>query len=207
VSEDPVGFRGGMNEYAYVGSDPPDFVDSLGTDRNPFKCAATNASKVSFASLTGLGSVDGVTGFAANALGGNTFSGVTNLLTTLGSADSTDQQVLTQMVSAELRGPLQGILASLFGVTGPAAVNPAGMLGSAMLGNAFDAVTGADSSIISLSGGASLASTAMTGAEFATGFGEAKFIYDGLTYFGSLGLCAAGALNQEVDRGLLDVAT
>lgn len=69
------------------------------------------------------------------------------------------------------------------------------MVRGAIIGNAFDAVTGADSSLITLSGEASLASTAMTGAEFATGVGEAKFIYDGLTYFGSMGLCAAGVLN------------
>jgi RHS repeat-associated protein len=195
LSEDPIGFRGGINKYAYVGESPLNFIDPSGMDKKPLlQCAADNASKVSLASLTGLGNMGGVTGFTANALGGNTFSGITNLVTTLGSSNSTDQQVLTQMGKAYLRGPLQGIPASLVGASGPAAVNPAGMVRGAMIGNAFNAITGADSSLVSLSGEASLASTTMTGAEFATGFGEAKFIYDGLTYFGSMALCGAGYL-------------
>jgi hypothetical protein len=162
--------------------------------KNPFQCGADAASKVSLASLVGLGDAGGVTGFVANALGGNTFSGATNLVSTLTSTSSTDQQVLTQLAKSELRGPLQGIPASFVGASGPAAVNPAGMVRSAMIGNAFDAIAGADSSLVSLSGEASLASTAMTGAEFATGVGEAKFIYDGITFFGATAGCALGLI-------------
>jgi hypothetical protein len=35
ISEDPIGFRGGINRYAYVGDSPLNFVDPLGKDKNP----------------------------------------------------------------------------------------------------------------------------------------------------------------------------
>jgi hypothetical protein len=37
----------------------------------------------------------------------------------------------------------------------------------------------------------------MTGAEFATGFGEAKFIYDGITFFGATAVCALGLICMD----------
>jgi RHS repeat-associated protein len=36
ISEDPIGFLGGVNEYAYVEDDPSDFVDPLGRDKWSF---------------------------------------------------------------------------------------------------------------------------------------------------------------------------
>ena len=66
VSEDPIGFAGGINQYAYTGNDPVNFKDTLGTDKNrdnpgtywgAFKfihhCAAERANTLSIASLTG----------------------------------------------------------------------------------------------------------------------------------------------------------
>jgi hypothetical protein len=88
----------------------------------------------------------------------------------------------------------QRIPAGFVGASGPAAVSHVGMARAAMLSRAFNAVTGADSSLVSLSGEASLASTAIMGAEFATGFGEAKFIYDGITFFGATAGCALGLI-------------
>jgi RHS repeat-associated protein len=34
VSEDPIGFDGGINKYAYAGNDPIDYFDPLGLDKN-----------------------------------------------------------------------------------------------------------------------------------------------------------------------------
>ncbi len=65
ISEDPIGFGGGINKYAYSEGDPVDFRDSAGTDKNldmstysgAFKwvnhCAAQRANVLSIASLTG----------------------------------------------------------------------------------------------------------------------------------------------------------
>lgn len=33
ISEDPIGLAGGVNKYAYVGDDPTDYFDPLGTDK------------------------------------------------------------------------------------------------------------------------------------------------------------------------------
>jgi hypothetical protein len=62
-----------------------------------------------------------------------------------------------------------------------------------MVGSAFDAVTGADSSLITLSGEVSLSSAGMTATEFIPIVGEAKFAYDAATYFGAFIGCEAGA--------------
>ena len=35
ISEDPIGFLGGINEYVYVDDDPMDFIDPFGLDKNP----------------------------------------------------------------------------------------------------------------------------------------------------------------------------
>jgi RHS repeat-associated protein len=35
LSEDPIGFLGGINEYAYAGDDPIDYFDPFGLDKNP----------------------------------------------------------------------------------------------------------------------------------------------------------------------------
>lgn len=74
----------------------------------------------------------------------------------------------------------------------PADAGPADMATDAMVGTAFDEVTGATDTMVTLSGEASMASAAMTGAEFATGFGEAKFAYDFATYAGAYAGCAMG---------------
>ena len=137
----------------------------------------------------GIGSHGGVGGFLTNTFGGNTFAGLYNLGSTLTSSSSTDQQVLTQMGKAYLRGPLQGIPASLVGASGPAAFSPVGMVRRAALSSAFNAVTGADESLITLSGETALSTVGTTAAEFATGVGEAKFALDFLTFAVGVGTC------------------
>jgi hypothetical protein len=96
---------------------------------------------------------------------------------------------------------MQGIPASFLGVMGPATISPTGMVRGAMISNAFDAITGADSSLVTLSGEVSLSSAfapaaefATAGAELATGVGEAKFLYDGITFGASFLACEAGIL-------------
>lgn len=53
---------------------------------------------------------------------------------------------------------------------------------NSMVESTFNAVTGADSSLITLSGEVSLSSTAMTATEFIPFVGEAKFAYDAATF-------------------------
>jgi RHS repeat-associated protein len=38
VSEDPIGFRGGINKYSYVANSPLNWVDAFGTDKNKKGC-------------------------------------------------------------------------------------------------------------------------------------------------------------------------
>ena len=161
-----------------------------------FTCAANTASKFSIAGglhALGIGNNGGIGGFLTNTFGGNTYSGISNLISTLGSSGSTDQQVLTQMGKAYLRGPLQGIPAGLVGAGGtPFAVSPVGIARGAAVGAAFNAVTGANESLVTLSGEVGLSTVGTTAAEFATGVGEAKFALDTVSYLGSLAACAAG---------------
>jgi hypothetical protein len=87
------------------------------------------------------------------------------------------------MGKAYLRGPLQGIPSSLVGASGtPFAVSPTGIVRGAAVGAAFNAVTGANDSLITLSGEVGLSTVGTTAAEFATGVGEAKFALDLLTF-------------------------
>ena len=80
LSEDPIGFRGGINEYVYVGDSPLSFVDPLGMDKNPFKCASELANKYSLANLAGINTQGkGLGSKVGTAFLGNTFSGLTDL--------------------------------------------------------------------------------------------------------------------------------
>jgi RHS repeat-associated protein len=159
-------------------------------------CAANTASKYSIAGglhALGIGNNGGIGGFLTNTFGGNTYSGISNLVSTLGSSSSTDQQVLSQMGKAYLRGPLQGIPASLVGASGtPFAAGSTSLVRGAAVGAAFNAVTGANESLVTLSGEVGLSTVGTTAAEFATGVGEAKFALDTVTYLASLAACAAG---------------
>src|ERR1700722_18710296 len=159
-------------------------------------CAAKTASKYSIAGrlqAVGIGANGGVGGFLTNTFGGNTFSGISNLISTAVSSKQTDGQVLTQMGKAYLRGPLQGIPASLVGAQGTAlGSSPTGLVRNAAVGTVFNAVTGANETIVTLSGEVSLSTVGTTAAEFATGVGEAKFALDAITYVGSLTACGFG---------------
>ena len=160
---------------------------------NVFKCAANVATNHSIAGglhTLGIGNNGGVGGFLTNTFGGNTFSGITNLVSTLGSSSSTDQQVLGQMGRAMLRGPLQGIPGSFVGASGAlAAPGITSLVRGGVVGAAFNAAN-SSGSLTTLAGEASI--VANTGAEFASGVGEAKFVLDAVTYGASLAACYAG---------------
>ena len=154
-------------------------------------CAANTASNHSIAGglhALGIGNNGGIGGFLTNTFGGNTYSGISNLISTLGSSRSTDQQVLNQTGKAYLRGPLQGIPSSLVGAGGtPFASSPTGLVRGAAVGAASNAVTGANESLVTLSGEVGLSTVGTTAAEFATGVGEAKFALDTVTYLEAVG--------------------
>jgi RHS repeat-associated protein len=172
---------------------PREATLSNAPSKNIAACAAKFASAHSIAGglqALGIGSNGGIGGFLTNTFGGNTFAGLYNLGATLTSSSSTDQQVLTQMGKAYLRGPLQGIPSSLVGASGtPFAVSPTGIVRGAAVGAAFNAVTGANDSLITLSGEVGLSTVGTTAAEFATGVGEAKFALDLLTFAYGVGSC------------------
>jgi len=43
ISQDPIGFRGGLNLYEYTGSNPISFADPFGTDKKKWACTADAA--------------------------------------------------------------------------------------------------------------------------------------------------------------------
>ena len=53
ISEDPDGYRGGINKYSYVDNDPLDWVDPFGTDKNPKGCVVPNFEQQAVLSALG----------------------------------------------------------------------------------------------------------------------------------------------------------
>jgi hypothetical protein len=161
--------------------------------KNVFTCASEFASKYSIAGgLQALGiGKSGVGGFITNALGGNAFSGATDLIQSLGSGSAGGHSVFYNMGQSLMAGPRQGIP----GGSGPWGASASDVATGAIAGGAFSAVTGAGQSIQTLNGAASLASVGIDAAEeFATGVGLVKFGYDALSYGTGLLGCKTGVI-------------
>ena len=140
-----------------------------GPKKNPFLCGSEAAGKISpAAGLQKLGiGTSGVGGFITNALGGNAFSGATDLLHSFATGEGGGHNIFYNMGQGLMAGPTQGfgaafgkaIEGTLF-ASGPVDVVMAGALG-----------------------------------EYATGVGEAKLVYDGVSYFGATAGCALGMIH------------
>lgn len=118
-------------------------------------------------STLGLGS--GVGGFKAEAVGGNAFSGATDLIHSIGTGEDGGYSVFYNMGQGVIAGPTQG-----FGSA----------FGSAIEGTPWAA------DIVSVG----LKGIALVG-EYTSGIGKAKLIYDGVTYFGATAGCALGIVH------------
>ncbi len=162
------------------------------------KCASKAASEVSIAGgLQALGiGTSGTSGFVTNALGGNAFSGITDLGMSIFTGEGGGHSVFYNMGQGVAAGPTQGFGAALGGsIEGtPWGSGPADVATGAIVGNAFNAVTGAGATVQSINGATSLASTSLQAVEFATGVGEAKLAYDLGSWLASVGECATGMI-------------
>jgi RHS repeat-associated protein len=91
ISEDPVGFRGGINKYAYVSNSPTNFNDPFGLDKKGFfdwdrtkdvnRCAASLSQELALNKLP----------FVPNVVGSNTWGDIAGLVT--GPEPGTDPAV------------------------------------------------------------------------------------------------------------------
>jgi RHS repeat-associated protein len=161
-----------------------------------FKCASEFASKYSIAGgLQALGiGTSGVGGFITNALGGNAFSGATDLIQSLGSGEAGGHSVFYNMGQGVAAGPSQGFGAAFGnGVEGtPWGSGPVDVATTAILSNAQNLVTGTGQTIQTLNGAAELGTVLGETAEWASGIGEAKLGIDAGIYALGLAKCAAG---------------
>ncbi len=107
-------------------------------------CASDFASKYSIAGglhALGIGK-SGVSGFIVGALGGNTFSGLTDLALSLGSGEGGGHSVFHNMGQSALNGPTLGAPA-IGPLSGLADRSATDLALKAVVGGAFASVTGA----------------------------------------------------------------
>lgn len=196
------------------GDDPCDYMNCSNPDGPPIgpselapskgivTCASEAAAQVSVADgiqALGIGT-SGVSGFITNALGGNAISGLTDLIQSFKTGEGGGHSVYYNMAQALVAGPTQGFGSGLSiagkSVEGtPWGSGPADLATGALVSGGFNTITGAGQSIQTINGAASLASSGLEAAEFATGFGELKLAYDAGSYAMGLFQCATGIIH------------
>jgi hypothetical protein len=207
LSEDPLGLaRSGTNLYAYAYGSPLNFIDPTGL-KNCFKCAADFADKVSLAN--GLKQI-GVNDFAADMIGGNAFSGLTGLVNNVATGDQSGHSLGYNAGQVAVAGPTQGfgtivdavaeaqssnvVMTTLFhgdvvAESSWTQMGVADVVSNKIFGAAGTALE-SGGELTTLAGEAS--TVGLSGAEFASGVGEAKLAYDALTYGAGFAGCAFG---------------
>jgi len=159
------------------------------------RCASDFAEKYSIAGgLNALGiGKSGVGGFITTAMGGNVFSGATDLLMSFGSGQAGGHNVFYHMGQGVAAGPSLG-LAPAFGKSlegTPWASGPADVATGAILSGAQRLITGAGETVQTLTDNPAVFGSILGDtAEWASGLGVAKFIYDGATFGVGLVGCA-----------------
>ena len=165
---------------------------------NVFSCASEFASNYSIAGglqRFGIGT-SGVGGFITNALGGNAFSGATDLIQSFGSGEAGGHNVFYNMGQGLAAGPTQGFGAA-FGerIKGtPWGSGPVDVATATLVTKGFSIATGAGQTIQTLNGAARLGSLGLDVGEVASGVGLIKFGYDALSYGAGLLGCKTGVI-------------
>jgi hypothetical protein len=162
------------------------------TKKSVFACAADFGNKYSIAGLLhGLGVPNGgVAGFVTDALGGNAFSGLTNVILSAKNGSAGGHGFAYNSAQSHLQGPTQGIVPPGT-VRGPWAASPASAATGAIVRGAFS-LANTSQTLTMLSGEVSLTSTSLTAAQFASRFVAVKFGYDFLSYAAGAAACAVG---------------
>jgi len=170
---------GGGNKFA-----PADWSARVGSN---LECAAGHAEAWSPAGVAEKLGLSGPLAAVADAVGGNAFSGATDLVASLGSGSAGGHSVFYHLGAESLAGPALGVLPP--GVGGASALEEVqGAIGGA-LGDLWNAGAG----LTTLAGTVSTA--AASAAEIASGLGFAKYAYDAAMYFGAAALCEISVLH------------
>ncbi len=198
----PGAFQGGLLRRAGGGGQTPTSrtgPSAPPNNGNVFSCASEFASKYSVAGALqrfGIGT-GGVGGFITNALGGNAFSGATDLIQSFGSGEAGGHSVFYNMGQGLAAGPTQGFGAA-FGksIEGtPLAGGPVDVATAALVAKGFSTATGTGQTIQTLNGVAKLGSLGLDVGEVASGVGLIKLGYDALSYGAGLLGCKTGVIN------------
>jgi hypothetical protein len=156
-----------------------------------FTCASEAANSVSIAGglhALGIGNSGGFGGFLTNALGGSTFSGITDTANHIRQNISIGGNGNQVMADLAVGGIGQGLP-----IAQGAIFKGVGGLATDGIAATVHAGISAGGELTTLAGTTS--TVGLTGAEYATGVGWFKLGYDAVTYAGSLAGCAAGIIH------------